>query len=1022
YRELAYQAAAMAGELRAAGIASGDTVAVALERAPRAVIALLALLQIGAAYLPLDPAYPRERLQFMLEDAGAPWVLTSAAQQAAFGPSQRLVTLDDWPRAGLAAAATSPAEPVPAAANPDAPAYVMYTSGSTGTPKGIVIPHRAILRLVLDARYVDLSPAQAVLHAAPLGFDASTFEIWGALLNGGRCVLYPDELPSGPGLARVIREEGVTTAWLTAALFNAVVDDDPLHLQGLQQLLTGGEALSVPHVRRALAALPGVQLINGYGPTECTTFTATHRIPASLPAELRSIPIGRPITDTTAQVLGPTLQRLPAGLVGELLVGGPGVALGYLKRPELTAQKFLPDPWAQPGGRLYRTGDLVRWLPDGTLEFIGRNDAQVKVRGFRIELGDIEAALATHPAVQACAVAARQDGPGETRLVAYAVAAGAPVPAQALRSHLAATLPDFMLPARFVWLPALPITPNGKLDRRALPAPSVERPEIGPPYQEPVSPAEARLCEAFAEVLGLDRVGRLDNFFELGGNSLGVLRVLARLAQAGEAAPLRLSTTDFFRQPTPRGLAGALDAGAPAAARRSAAPRASASGLHEPIALIAMAGRFPGAQDVEQLWANLCEGRESITFFEPGELDASLPASLTSDPAYVRARGVIDGVGLFDAAFFGISPKEAALMDPQQRLFLEICWECLERGGYAPDACPGPVGVFAGMYNASYYQQHLAGRPELIAPVGEFAVMLANEKDYIATRVAHRLNLTGPAVSLNTACSTSLVAIVQAMASLRLGQCDMALAGGASVTCPPRSGYLYQEGAMLSPDGHTRSLAGGGQGTVFSDGAGVVLLKRLSDALADGDPVYAVIRGGAINNDGGDKASFTAPSVEGQAAVIEAALRDAGVDARSISYVEAHGTATPMGDPVEIAALTQAYRSHTADSGYCAIGSVKSNLGHMVVAAGAAGVIKTALSLAEAHLPASLHYTGEQDRIDFAATPFVVNRQLAAWPRGEQPRRAGVSSFGVGGTNAHVVLEEAPPLPPAEPSRGPQLL
>ena len=435
-----------------------------------------------------------------------------------------------------------------------------------------------------------------------------------------------------------------------------------------------------------------------------------------------------------------------------------------------------------------------------------------------------------------------------------------------------------------------------------------------------------------------------------------------------------------------------------------------------------MAGRFPGARNIEQFWDNLCAGRDGITFFQDAELDPALPISLTADACYVKARGVVDDVDMFDAAFFGISPREAELMDPQQRVFMELCWECMERAGHAADTHAGPVGVFAGMYNATYFQRHVMHRPDLIEKLGEFQVMLANEKDYIATRIANRLNLTGPAISVHTACSTSLVAIAQAFASLRAGQCDMALAGGSSITCPPRSGYLYQEGSMLSPDGRTRSFDADSQGTVFSDGATVVLLKRLSDALADGDTVHAVIRGVAVNNDGRQKASFTAPSVDGQAAVVAAAHDAAGVDPRSISYVETHGTATPMGDPVEIEGLTRAFRRGTDDVGFCRIGSLKSNVGHMVIAAGAAGVIKTALSLAAEKLPASIHFQRPNPKVDFAGSPFLVNHELTPWPRASAVRRAGVSSFGVGGTNAHVVMEEAPVAKASSAASGPQLL
>ncbi|CAN7624027.1 amino acid adenylation domain-containing protein [Variovorax sp. LjRoot290] len=1018
YRELAERAERMARRLQAHGIRAGDTVGVMLDRSSAAVIVMLGILKAGAVYVPVQPDFPVERIAFMFSHSDVGLVVTQAAYRQLVPSERALLSIDD--DAGQDAALPPLA---PAAADGESVAYVMYTSGSTGTPKGIEICHRSILRLVVDAHYVELRPGEAMLHAAPLGFDASTLEIWGPLLNGGICVVHDEKVPTGAGLARTIAQHSVKTAWLTAGLFNAVVDDDPAQLAGLRQLLTGGEALSVPHVRRALAALPGLTLINGYGPTECTTFAATHRIAQDLAADARSVPIGRPINDTVLRVLSPSMAMLPAGLVGELCIGGRGLARGYLQRPDLSAERFVADPFGGPGERLYRTGDQARWLPDGSIEYIGRIDGQVKIRGHRIEIGEVEAALLAHPGIKSCAVVPRADAAGRLRLVAYLVARGAELPWTTLRQHLADRLPEAMLPAAQVWLEQLPVTTNGKLDRRALPEPPRQRPELAQPFEEARSDTERRVCAAFARALGLDQVGRSDNFFDLGGDSLLVLRVLRDLQQGSER---RLSSNLFFRQPTPAALAADMqaqdDEPAPPQRERTPAAKPATGSDMEPVALIAMAGRFPGAADVEQFWDNLMAGRESISFFDDATLDAGVSAALRADPLYVRARGVIDDIDQFDAAFFGINPKEAELMDPQQRVFLEICWECLERGGYVPDQAPGPVGVYGGMYNASYFQRHVSTRPDLVEMIGEFQVMLANEKDYITTRVANKLNLTGPAVSVHTACSTSLVAIAQAFFALRTGQCRMALAGGASVTCPPKSGYLYNEGSMLSPDGHTRSFDAKAKGTVFSDGATVVLLKRLSDAIADGDTIYAVLRGAGINNDGGAKASFTAPSVDGQAAVVEAALASAGVEARSISYVETHGTATPMGDPIEVEGLTRAFAAHTADIDFCTIGSLKSNVGHMVTAAGAAGLIKTALALHCEAIPASLHYDAPNPAIDFEATPFRVNSQLRPWPREAAPRRAGVSSFGVGGTNAHVIVEEAPLAAPSDPANGPQLL
>ncbi|WP_426703027.1 amino acid adenylation domain-containing protein [Rhodanobacter sp. Col0626] len=1011
YGEIEARANRVAAGLLAAGVSVGSPVALLLERSPEAIIAILGILKAGAAYLPLDPAYPAERIAFAVNDAHAAVVIVAAAGTTLPGVAAVVIPFDQLEQG-------TPDATLPSL-DSRALAYVMYTSGSTGAPKGAEITHRSIIRLVRDVSFVDLAAAPRVLHAAPLGFDASTLEIWGPLLNGGTCVIHDERIPTGCGLAGTIERHGVRIAWLTAALFNAIVDDDASRLRGLEQLLIGGEALSPGHVRKAYAALPDTVIINGYGPTECTTFAATYRIPRELDEGTRSIPIGRPIADTTLHVLNPHGEPVPVGVIGELHIGGAGLARGYLGRPELTAERFIAHPFGTADERLYRTGDLVRWLPQGVIEFIGRVDGQVKIRGYRIEVGEIEVALQQLPGVRACAVLAREDRPEQKRLVAYYVVDDVAITARHLREQLTRTLPEFMVPAIYIRLDALPVTSNGKLDRRALPVPDSRRPELVDAYVPAAGPTEQRLCELFAEVLGLDQVGRHDHFFELGGNSLLAVRLVARIRHEVSTVP---TIAAFFGEPTPAAVAGMIEGRPERSPLASRLARGASHEAAEPVAIIAMAGRFPGAADVEAFWDNLCAGRESITFFGPDQLDPGVPAEQRNDPAYVAARGVIDGVEDFDAAFFGISPREAELMDPQQRIFLELCWECMERGGYVPDAQDKPVGVFGGMHNATYFQRHVSSRPDLVDKLGAFQVMLGNEKDYLATRIAHKLNLTGPAISMNTACSTSLVAICQAFDALRSGQCEMALAGGSSITCPPRSGYVSQEGSMLSPDGHTRSFDADAQGTVFSDGAAVVLLKRLSDALRDNDPIYAVIRGSAVNNDGGTKASFTAPSSAGQAAVITMALDRAGVDARSISYVETHGTATPLGDPIEIEGLTLAFRQSTDERGFCAIGSLKSNVGHLVMAAGAAGVIKTALSLCERRLPPSLHLRATNPKIDFAGSPFVVNDSLQAWPANRGPLRAGVSSFGVGGTNAHVILEEAPLREASDPAQGPQLL
>jgi acyl transferase domain-containing protein/glutamate-1-semialdehyde aminotransferase/acyl carrier protein len=443
------------------------------------------------------------------------------------------------------------------------------------------------------------------------------------------------------------------------------------------------------------------------------------------------------------------------------------------------------------------------------------------------------------------------------------------------------------------------------------------------------------------------------------------------------------------------------------------------------IAIVGMAGRFPGARTPAELWRNLLEARETITHFSADELEPADAEEMTarSDPAYIAARGIIEDVDRFDAGFFGIALREAEVLDPQQRLFLETAWEALEDAGHDPQSFPGSIGVFAGASNNTYFARNLLARKDVTDLVGWLSTMMGNEKDYLATRVAYKLDLRGPALNIVTACSTSLVAVATAVQSLSTWQCDMALAGGVSITLPQKRGYISQEGAITSPDGHCRAFDVHADGTVFSNGLGIVVLRRLSDAIAANDRIYAVIKGAAINNDGSAKVSFTAPSVEGHAQVIATAQALAGIDPDTISYIEAHGTGTSLGDPIEIAGLTQAFKAGGAvRNGSCAIGALKTNIGHLDAAAGVAGLIKTALALHHRTLPATLHFQTPNPKLDLDNTPFVVNTRCRPWDVGGRPLRAGVSSFGVGGTNAHVVLEEAPAAAPPEPARSGHLV
>ena len=996
-----------------------ELIGISTTRGVEMVVGMLAILRAGKGYVPLDPAYPASRLARMIANAGLTYCLAPPAETDFFtGLSLQVLVAGE--------ASTGPAALPPSKTGPLA--YVLYTSGSTGEPKGVAMGHAALNNLVRwQNRESVAGLGTRTLQFATLSFDASFLELATTFSTGGTLVLLTEaQRQDLSALLDFIEQEQVNRLFVPFVALQHLAETAVSRgrfPKCLMEIMAGGEQLKVtPQLVAFFTALPGCTLYNQYGPTETCVMVSQLALRGN-PAGWPRLPsIGQAIANIVIHLLTPDQQLAAPGEVGELCVSGASLAEGYLNQPARTAENFIF--WTPPTGpplRLYRSGDLARWLPDGNLEFLGREDGQVKIRGHRVELGEVEALLATLPGVSQVAVTVWQEENGLKELVAYLIATDAKLATPAaLRRAAAQVLPTYMLPTTFVLLAEFPKTSSGKLDRLALPAPTTQaRAALGTPYQAPRTPTERHLAAAWAPLLRLDRVGATDNFFELGGTSLLAQQAVARLrAEAGYQLPV----TKLYQYPTVAGAAAYLDQQLNQPAAGAAGPTPSVTsqlGTNQEltsegdIAVIGMGGRFPGAATVEELWDVLREGRETIRFFTEEELDASVPAALRADPRYVRARGIVDHAEEFDAAFFKLNPRLAAAMDPQQRVFLELAWEVLEQAGHLPAHYAGRVGVFAGAGNNTYFPHNVQGHP-LTAQLGDFQIITANEKDYLALRVAYTLDLRGPAVSVQSACSTSLLAVAQAVQSLRAGQCEVALAGGVSITAPVRSGYLAQEGAMLSPDGHCRPFDAAARGTLFSDGAGAVLLKPLAAAQRDGDLLYGVIKGVGISNDGRDKGSFSAPSAAGQAAAIRAALADGGVAPATLSYVEAHGTATPLGDPIEVEGLRLAFGPDVAP-GSCALGSIKSNLGHLVAAAGVAGLIKTLLALHHGQLPATLHYTAPNPQLDLAGSPFVVQAARRDWPLVTgAPRRAGISSFGVGGTNVHVVVEEAP-TPPARP-------
>lgn len=1013
YKQLDEISDLIASYLITKGITTETLVPICVHRPLDMVTGIWGIIKTGAAYVPIDAEFPEERIKYMIEDTGAKLMvsdsLTTRFLSAAEG--KEIVFADD----GWKIAQNSPSALPNVSVSENNAVYVIYTSGSTGNPKGVLIEHKSVINYI-DGLFGRLPFEQCNSFALGVSF-AADFVItilFGSLLAGKELHLFfKDDYNNVEYIHGYVRAHEIDVMKIVPSHWKS------LSLNGRELLpkkilMFGGEALYTAMVRNVIpsANRGGCMLVNHYGPTETTVGQLINVIDEATEYG-HIIPIGKPFTGAQIYILDDEGNPVEGNATGEIFIGGTCVARGYLNRPDLTQQRFIPNKFSKENGaRLYRTGDLARYLPNGDVEYLGRIDDQVKIRGYRIELGEIENVLGKAPGVKQAAVLAKLGSNNDMRLIAYVICPDN-YDKQAIIAYLNEQLPQYMVPQLIVPMEAFPHFPNGKLDKKALPNPDASTLLVNE-YVAPINKTEAIISNLWKEILDVQRAGADDNFFELGGNSLLGLKFITTLKTRHN---LVLPVAKLYQYPKIKDLAAFLDG---KAAVKKIKKRNKAAGAD--VAIIGMSGRFPGAGSIAEFWDNLKNGRETTTFFADHELDANIPHNIRNNPNYVKARGIVSDVKGFDAAFFGIPPKSAELMDPQQRIFLEIAWEAMENAGYAPSGYEGSIGVFAGVRFNTYYANNVIPNEELIENVGRFQTITLNDKDYVASRTAYTLDLKGPAVNVQSACSTSLLAVAQAVQSIRNGQCDMALAGGATINAPVNIGHLYNEGAMLSNDGHCRPFDADAKGTVFSDGAGVVLLKNKEEAIKDGDTIIAVIKGVGLSNDGSAKGSFTAPSAEGQAAAISMAIEDAGVDPADISYIETHGTATPLGDPIEIEGLNIAFGEQEKRQ-YCAIGSVKSNFGHLTAASGVAGLIKASLALHNKQLPPSINYGKPNPHIDFANSPFFVNSKLNNW-NSEKERIAGVSSFGVGGTNVHLVLAEAEEQPIIEttPSRPVQLL
>jgi amino acid adenylation domain-containing protein len=737
YLALNRKANRLAHYLRAQGLKPGNLVGIFMERSIDAVIAILGVLKAGGAYLPLDAGYPKERLNFIIKDSRASFLITHERHKAGLGESAGTILCLDSLDKELS---KHPNENPAGFSQEQDIAFVLYTSGSTGNPKGVQVTHKNMINncFLWEHTFQLSSTITAICQMAFFSFAVFQGDLFRALYTGKKLVVCPNETLMSPhNLYELMQQEKIDFAEFVPTILRELshyVMNNGLDLYFMKVIIVSADRWYVrEHKEIKRLCGPSTSFVHVYGLSE-TSLDSTFFMGTDLELNPNQLtPIGRPFPNVRTYILDEHHQPVPVGITGELYIGGAGVAKGYHHRPDLTNESFMADPFSnEEHDRIFRTGDLARYLPDGNIAFLGRGDQQIKIRGFRVEPGEIEDQLTKHFQVRNAIVQPWEPAAGVIQLVAYYVAQqDPPPPPETLRAYLGKVLPDFMIPSRFIPLESLPLTPSGKVNRNALPQPTAGRPELEQPFIAPKGTTEELIAALWRDLLQIDDIGALDNLFDLGGTSLLCIQTVAMLAQQHN---IDIPVTTIFQHPTVRALAQIIDktpAKSPARPTRQRLKRSNDEDTR--IAIIAEAGRFPGANTIEQFWQNLRNGVESISFFSDSELDADSDLTQLHNPHFVKARGIVADAELFDAPFFGISPLEAKVMDPQQRLFLEIAYEAMERAGYNPKNYAGKIGVFAGSNNNSYFLSRVQKHPDLVKRLGDFQIMIANEKDYIAT-------------------------------------------------------------------------------------------------------------------------------------------------------------------------------------------------------------------------------------------------------------------------------------------------
>lgn len=1036
YAQMDARVSALAAHLAAQGLGQGQYAGICFDRSVEMMLGIFAVMRLGAVYVPLSATLPQARLQSMFEDLGGCTVITAAHLAGRFeGCGQRVLVPD---MASLPAAEYAPQD-----ISPDSVAYTLFTSGSTGRPKGVQIEHRSLRnRLLWMQSRFPIGQGDVILQKTTVSFDVSIWELfWWSWCGAGLALLEPEGEKDPVKIINAVAENKVTVLHFVPSMLRAFLDYlefDPEaagQLASLRYVFTSGEALPADLVERWNALLQA-ELHNLYGPTEAAIDVTWYPCTGSA---ARAVPIGRPVSNTRLYVLDGQRRPVPPGVTGELYISGIQVARGYVNRPDLTERSFLPDPFFS-GSRMYRTGDLGRWLADGNIEYLGRNDDQVKVRGFRIELGEVEAALNRCSGVSQAVVRVCRVG-GYDALEAFVLPhAGAAPKLGQLRAELAAMVPEYMLPSLFHLADAIPLSPSGKADRKAMQGrPLHSSAEFAQRDEQPLYDVIRSLWHrVMPEVTVADpELG----FFEAGGNSLLLVQLHALLEErwpgvfslAGLFADSSIRKqaerieesrdiqarrgqpgTEQIRAPeigTGQVQAGQVHAGqvhtgqahsveAPA----SQAPTAQAD-HHAPVAIIGMAVRVGDYEDAERFWEDIAGGVDkNIPLPEKRQREVRQifeAVGYAFDAAKLREASYLADISSFDHKRFGLSPGDASMLDPKQRLFLEVAAQALDDAGYGGAALENRnVGTFVGASPYRLFQDAVTRA----FPDQSEQIYLLNVPSNVVARLSYLKNWSGPAATVDTACSSVLKAVHDACQSLRSGESCVALAGGVhTIDLPVKSDTAF---TIEAASGRTRTFDAAADGVGAGEGAAVFVLKLLDAAVRDNDAIHAVIAGSAVNQDG-RSSSMAAPNPDAQAEVITLAARNAGVPLSAMSFFEAHGTATVLGDPVEVEGLTTAFaRAGVRPEPKALIGSVKGNIGHLDAAAGAAGLARAVLSLRKGLVPPQPHFASPNPHIDFDAAPVRVARSLEPLAPYGRPWHCGVSSFGLSGVNTHIVLRE----------------